>query len=735
MVEGCYGCESCELINRNNNNLKLLNNYLTCFIVFHNLHLSILRDMLKEIVVSVIGLFIFIESFSQEPLPDLLKTRESISETLEETQLMPEDFISLLDDLDVFRDNPLNLNQAGREELEKFIFLTDFQIQSLLDYRNDHGPFLTLYELQLVYGFDSLTIAHLLPFIIAGETVSDNHLRFENLTRYGKHEIVLKEQRILQASEGYIEEQNTDSTAGTANKYTGSRDRVLMKYRYHYRDRLFWGLTMEKDAGEEFFTGSNRKGFDFYSGYLQVNDMGPLKKILLGDFRVTAGQGLTLWSEPVFGKSPDPAALYKRQESLKKYGSTDENRFFRGIATSVALHNISLLAFVSLKSLDANITDTLSSGKPVFSSFRETGNHRILSEINSEKTIHETAAGGRLMFQNQHITIGSTLVGFAFSGTMQQPETPSGQYDFWGDRLVNAGFDYSLSFPKIQVYGETSRGNHAWATLNGVMLNVHHQVMFSLSYRYYEPGYYARYSGALSENSSATNENALYIGTVIHPFRHCKITAYADFFRFPWLTYSVQQPSSGTESLVQTDFNLSDNLEFYLRFRNKSQAISYKTENTIIKQTQKRVTNTIRMHCSISVCQNLKLRSRVEFKTIDNEVTGNANGFLLYQDFIYRFSKVPVQLSLRYLLFRTDDYTARIYAYEDDVLYSYSNPAFYDEGYRSYALIRYEASKNLTFWVKWGHVYFDDTSSIGTGLDEIQGNTKSEIKLQLRWVF
>jgi hypothetical protein len=125
----------------------------------------------------------------------------------------------------------------------------------------------------------------------------------------------------------------------------------------------------------------------------------------------------------------------------------------------------------------------------------------------------------------------------------------------------------------------------------------------------------------------------------------------------------------------------------------------------------------------------------VEYKTVTADSTGKAEGFMLYQDLVYRFSRIPVQLSMRYMFYRTDNYAARIFAYEDDVLYSYSIPAFYDEGNRSYLMARYDACKKLTFWLKWGMTVMDDASTLGTGPDEIEGNAKSEIKLQVRWVF
>jgi len=43
--------------------------------------------------------------------------------------------------------------------------------------------------------------------------------------------------------------------------------------------------------------------------------------------------------------------------------------------------------------------------------------------------------------------------------------------------------------------------------------------------------------------------------------------------------------------------------------------------------------------------------------------------------------------------------------------------------------------KNLTFWVKYGITIYSDKETVSSGYTEIQGNQKSEIKLQLRWKF
>jgi hypothetical protein len=85
--------------------------------------------------------------------------------------------------------------------------------------------------------------------------------------------------------------------------------------------------------------------------------------------------------------------------------------------------------------------------------------------------------------------------------------------------------------------------------------------------------------------------------------------------------------------------------------------------------------------------------------------------------------------------FETDGYNSRLYAYENDVLYSYSIPAFFDKGYRYYVTLNYDLTKKLSFWFRWAQTIYLEKDLIGSGLDEINRNKKSEVKLQARYLF
>jgi len=126
------------------------------------------------------------------------------------------------------------------------------------------------------------------------------------------------------------------------------------------------------------------------------------------------------------------------------------------------------------------------------------------------------------------------------------------------------------------------------------------------------------------------------------------------------------------------------------------------------------------------------LRSRMQSSSY-RQVGIVTHGFLVEQDIGYDGRKVDV--SLRAALFDTDDFNNRQYAYEKDVLYSFSFPSFSGQGLRNYILLRFNVSRSITMWVKYGRTTYFDRHTVGTGYEETQGNVQSDIKWQCRYSF
>ena len=91
--------------------------------------------------------------------------------------------------------------------------------------------------------------------------------------------------------------------------------------------------------------------------------------------------------------------------------------------------------------------------------------------------------------------------------------------------------------------------------------------------------------------------------------------------------------------------------------------------------------------------------------------------------------------NIRLQYFDTDGYDSRLYAFENDVLYSFSIPVFYDRGFRYYLNLNYDVNRKLSLWLRWAQTVYNGKQIIGSGLDEIAGNRRTEMKIQAQYQF
>jgi len=113
----------------------------------------------------------------------------------------------------------------------------------------------------------------------------------------------------------------------------------------------------------------------------------------------------------------------------------------------------------------------------------------------------------------------------------------------------------------------------------------------------------------------------------------------------------------------------------------------------------------------------------------------DARGFLIYQDVTYRMGKIPLELDFRIAWFNTDNYNARIYAYEQDIISGFSFSPLYDSGLRGYLMATFRITPGMRTSLRYASSYFFDKSTIGSGYDEIAGHSRNEIKISLAMIF
>lgn len=98
-----------------------------------------------------------------------------------------------------------------------------------------------------------------------------------------------------------------------------------------------------------------------------------------------------------------------------------------------------------------------------------------------------------------------------------------------------------------------------------------------------------------------------------------------------------------------------------------------------------------------------------------------------------KLSKWKIYANAAY--FNTENYDARVYAYERSTLYTLSFPMLYGHGIRGSLVCRADISSSLMIIGKIGTTHYFDRDKIGSGLQEIDSSTVTDIDLQLRWKF
>lgn len=650
------------------------------------------------------------------------------------------DYNTLVDDLLIFSEKPLNLNAATRDDLERLIIIDDIAISALLKHRAENGKLLSMLELQGIRGFSPQLIRSIMPFVSVNESTS-NRFTFRDMWKEGRHELVVRYDRTLEEKKGYSEIEDSLLAQSPNSRYLGSPDRLWARYRFQFGNRVSWGVTMEKDAGEEFFTGSNPYGFDFYSAHLFVRNIGVLKAAALGDYQLQLGQGLTFFSGLAFGKSANGIGIKRNAQGLRPYTSVDENRFLRGGAATIGIgKRVDVTAFVSYKAIDGNIvttdSDTLVEQEEAFSSIFSSGFHRTPGELADKHAIDELIYGGNVNYRHKRLQVGVTGVSYHFSKPFTRSSDLYNTNEFSGRQNSNFGLDYSYVFRNFNFYGEFSLSqNLGFATTHGVLMTLDPRVSLAAMVRHLEADYQAVYANAVTENSRMNNETGYYLGFALNPFKGWYINGFFDLFRFPWLRYQVNSPSYGHEAIAQLSYRPNRNLDISFRFRQKNKQVSVSAADNLepIRYIEDELRTYYRLHLSYRLSKTWSLRSRVEYARYRRGEKEVEQGFMVYQDIIFKPLSFPVSFSGRLAYFDTETYNARIYAYENDILYAYSFPAYYYRGMKAYLNIRYDITRNISVWFRIANLFYHDRPTVGSGLEEIDGKHRTDIRAQVRF--
>jgi hypothetical protein len=683
---------------------------------------------------------------------------EAVLENLSDDEISG-DPTALLEFLEGLRENPLDINRAGAADLAQVPALSAAVAREIVRFREAFGLFGSIPELRAVEGVTDEVFLEARPYLTIGLPLDvarrpSPYPRVPTLAEVradARVDVLQRVQRRLDIGRGY--DPVPDSLVGTPGeptRYAGSPERIYTRLRATYRRNLSANLTLEKDPGEpfEWDPGAGSYGYDFASFHLAALQVGRLDALVLGDFGLEFGQGLALWRASGFGKGRESVrTVVKRGRGVRPYGSADENNFFRGAAATVAVTPwLYASAFGSRRTLDASFleVDTTEVEAPgtnaIVSGLAATGLHRTPTERARKDALGQTLVGGAVEARRDRATVGLVAYSARFDEAFAPGTRPYQRFDFTGDEATMASAYANVFLGRYQLFGEVARAPRGvFGGVGGVEAALG-PIDFVALGRHYPRDFVSLHGYAFGErNGVSQNESGLYLGLRLRPAKGWLVSGFFDQYRFPWVRFTVPRPARGHEALLFVQVRPRTWVTLYAQGRTETREASAEfagPTGAVLPGLTDETRQSLRVQGEFVASRALRFRARVE-GTRYHEADGPwATGMLVFQD--VRWSFGAFLLDARLTFFDTEGFDARLYQFENDLLGVFANTLLFGRGTRAYALLAFRPGgrfDGLDLRAKLAETRFQDRRTVGSGLDEVEGDRVRDLSLQLRYRF
>ena len=612
-------------------------------------------------------------------------------------------------------EHPIDLNRATFDDLLQLPFLTEQETEAVFEYIDRYRPLRSLGELSMIEQLSYAKRQLLTCFVCVEQPTDEKPFpRWQNIIKHGQRDL------LLTANVPFFERR------GDHDGYLGYPYRHHFRFNQTYGQYFRAGLVGAQDAGEPFLSKHNRAGYDFYSYYVQLKNLGVVKNLVAGRYRAGFGLGLVMNTNYTLGKQGALSSLGLNRQTLRPHSSTSSSNYLQGAAVTMkAGRHGELTAFLSSRKIDATLTPDSTGIRTIV----QTGYHRTLNEIQKKGNATQSVAGGHYSYRASHWHAGATAF-YAHTSRPLRPDTSVvfRRFQAFGQHFWNASIDYGYRSGRLALSGETATGDgHGWAALHTLSWRIAPELDLLALHRFYGKRYYSLFSRSFSDGGDVQNESGVYMGASWRPNGRFTLTSYADFAYSPWPRYQVSHASHSADFLVSalwTDdsWTLSGRYRLRRRERNDSTsaALSWRTEQrTRLALTWK------------SQAWSLKTQLDGALTSQDGK---RSVGWMVSEQAEVQIGK-QWRLNATAGYFHTDDYQSRVYLYERSMQYQFSFPAFYGEGLRYTLFAHWNISKRLSLRARVATTNYFDRKTIGTGLQTIDHSSMTAADVQLHWKF
>ena len=636
--------------------------------------------------------------------------------------------------IDHWLEKPLCINAEEADMLAEYKIISLFQLNKLKEYRLIYGDLLSVYELEFIDGWDYQTCKKTRPLITTEQSSSLQKFRNFNYHSF-RHNLVLKSAFITSKAKGYRMSKDEDTDSLSAY-YAGSPVRLALRYDLEFRNKLAFGIRMEKDPGEPLLVNDSNlikgvKNPDMTACYLHIKDLGPVKSIIIGNYKIGFGYGLNISGSMSGMKSRNGMAGMAGR--ITPQTSVSETGFWRGIAINTELSRLSLTCFASNRNLDGTSleTDSLTGRVVSFSSLDQSGLHRSDSELEGRRSISENMFGGFLIFRNQWLKTGIIAIYNSFNAKISDEKRSYDQFGLRGKENLVGGFSATAWLSKIQLITELSVSkNSGHALLAGLQVTPVPGALISMAYRNFGTDYQNwNGSGFVSAGRNSAEEGIQVKFRLELPRKYLLDTRY-DYSRNRWITYDLAAPSNKHEISLLAEKSWTSAHSVNFAFRYIRAAIEDDLSSEYICHPLYSRQYKIRLEHRIEASENFHMKSRIEC----NYSGKLPIGWMVLQDFEIPVERFRSKLWMRVCFFDIMQYENSIYAYENDVQYDFTSFMHYGKGLRGVIMLRQSVTKWIDVWLRYSTVYYTN-KNIGTGWDETGSNRQNEFDIQarIRW--
>lgn len=422
------------------------------------------------------------------------------------------------------------------------------------------------------------------------------------------------------------------------------------RYRFDYKRRVVFGAQLQRPVG-----GSAQ---DLrWGAYLQLRDIAPhLHTVVGGNFQASFGQGLVL--APVFhsGKSIYVLSIGQQREALRYYGSADGEGLHGAGAT---------MRWEWGKQTRLDVSALYS-----------------LNHANDSTWRH--VVGANLCLRHKRLEVQVSGIESIWSDSIHPyRDAKYNRHYFRGRNQAVLGASVRYNYGWFDAFAEVAVSqNRQWGV--GIIAGSRFYPMSGVSlialYRYYSPWFDNELGYSFSETSRINDENGGYIGFEVTRLKNWRFTGYGDVFYFSGYKYGLGDDTCtvGYDALAEVQY-IRQTWRIGLRARARKKGAS----------------------------STYSLRAMFDWQqggwSLRTTADGNylpTYGISLAQDVGYSFAAVPLSLRVRLQGFDAREWANRVYLYEHDVLYAFSNPATYGLGSRAYLIVRWQIIKQLALYLR-----------------------------------